>query len=266
MKKLHSAIFAILVSVAAASAQQVDYSVVYVPEETALDLVKITKESDYVCLPQVKRSRNGVAWLTNKIIDVSPDGRTLAYLSLRNNTSNIFVKDIDKQGSSSQRTNRSGVIDFSFSPDGKQICFSESKGKTNQIFVTDAKEGYVCRQVTSGASDYSPVFSPDMKTIFFARMENRGISIWGYDIAKNYLSSYTTGMNPVADSKSNIIYVARESNGKGEIWKINLKTGVEECVVSDSERSFYSPQLSPDGSTLVLVGGSRLDNGASGYW
>lgn len=266
MKKLNSAIFAILFSVAAASAQQVDYSVVYVPEETALDLVKITKESDYVCLPQVKRSRNGVAWLTNKIIDVSPDGRTLAYLSLRNNTSNIFVKDIDKQGSSSQRTNRSGVIDFSFSPDGKQICFSEAKGKTNQIFVTDAKEGYVCRQVTSGASDYSPVFSPDMKTIFFARMENRGISVWGYDIAKNYLSSYTTGMNPVADSKANVIYVARESNGKGEIWKIDLKTGVEECVVSDNERSFYSPQLSPDGRTLVLVGGSKLDNGASGYW
>ncbi len=266
MKKLHSTLLATLISFAAASAQQVDYSVVYVPEEASLDLVKITKESDYVCLPQVKRSRTGVQWLTNKIIDVSPDGQTLAYLSLRNNASNIFVKDIDKQGSSSQRTNRSSVIDFSYSPDGKQICFSEAKGKTNQVFLTDAKQGYVCRQITSGANDYSPVFSPDMKTIFFARLENRGISVWGYDTQKNYLSSYTTGMNPTADSKSNVIYVARESNGKGEIWKIDLRTGVEECVVSDSERSFYSPQLSPDGRTLVLVGGTKIDNGSTGYW
>lgn len=251
---------------ATASAQQVDYSVVYVPEETALDLVKITKESDYVCMPTVKRTRNGVNWLTNKIIDISPDGQTLAYLSLRNDASNIFVKDADKQGSSSQRTNRSAVMDFSFSPDGKNICFSETKGKSNQIFVTDAKQGYVCRQITSGAYDYSPVYSRDMKTIFFARMENRGASVWGFDTGKNYLSSYTTGMNPTADAAANILYVARESNGKGEIWKIDLNTGVEDCVVSDNEISFFSPQLSPDGRTLVLVGGSKIDNGTTGYW
>lgn len=266
MSKLNIIVFAGIISIIPVKAQQVDYSVVYVPEETALDLVKITKESDYVCMPPVKRSRNGISWLTNKIIDISPDGKTLAYLSLRNNTSNIFVKDIEKQGASSQRTNRSAVMDFSYSPDGKQICFSETKGKTNQIFVTDAKQGYVCRQITSGANDYSPVFAPDMNTIFFARMENRGISVWGYDTNKNYLSSYTSGMNPTADSNKNVIYVARESNGNGEIWRINLATGVEECVVSDNERSFFSPQLSPDGSTLVLVGSSKIDNGSTGYW
>lgn len=267
MNKLKSiaVISAILIGNAAA-AQQVDYSVVYVPEETSLDLVKITKESDYVCMPTVNRNRNGLTWLTNKIIDVSPNGQALAYLSMRNGTTNIFIKDVDRQGSSSQRTNRSAVMDFSYSPDGKSICFSETKGKTNQIFVTDANRGYVCRQITSGANDYSPVYSRDMKTIFFARLENRGVSVWGYDTAKNYLSSYTAGMNPTADTNASVLYVARSSNDRGEIWKIDLRTGVEECVVSDSERSFYSPQLSPDGTTLVLVGSSRLDNGRAGYW
>ena len=253
-------------TILSAFAQKVDYSVTSVPEEAGLDFVQITKESDYVCMPPVKRSRGGITWLTNKIIDVAPDGQTIAYLSLRNNTSNIFVKSTDKQGTSNQRTNRSGVMDFSYSPDGKQICFSESKGKTNQIFITDARQGYVCRQITSGASDYSPVYSPDMKTIFFARMENRGISIWGYDIEKNYLSSYTPGMNPTSDSNANVLYLARESNGKGEIWKVDLNTGVEECVVSDNERTFFSPQLSPDGAHLVLVGGTKIENGNTVYW
>lgn len=257
---------AIIIGAAFAGAQKVDYSVVYVPEETSLDLVKISKESDYVCLPEVRRWRKGVTWLTNKVIDVSPDGITLAYLSLRNGTSNIFTKDADRQGASSQRTNRAAVMDFAYSPDGKQICFSERKGKSNQIFVTDAKEGYVCRQITSGAYDYSPVYSPDKKTIFFVRMENQGSSVWGFDTNKNYLSSYISGMNPTVDSKANILYVARESNGKGEIWKVNLKTGVEECVVSDNERSFFCPQLSPDGTTLVLVGGSKLDSNKGPYW
>lgn len=248
------------------SAQKVDFSVVYVPEETSLDLMKITKEGDYVCMPQVRRSRTGINWLTNKIIDVSPDGQTLAYLSLRNGLSNIFVKDTERQGASSQRTNRTSVMDFSYSPDGKSICFSEVKGKTNQIFVTDAHQGYVCRQVTSGAQDYSPVYSNDMKTIYFTRLEQRGSSVWGYDIAKNYLSSYTSGMNPTSDSRKNVLYVARESNGKGEIWRINVNSGVEECVLSDNERSFYSPQLSPDGRHLVLVGSSKIDTGNGGYY
>lgn len=247
-------------------AQKVDYSVVYVTEETALDLTKITREADYVCMPQVQRSRNGVRWLTNKIIDVSPNGETLAYLSLRNGTTNIFVKDTERQGASSQRTNRTSVMDFSYSPDGKNLCFSEIKGKTNQIFVTDANLGYVCRQVTSGSQDYSPVYSNDMKTIYFTRMEQRGSSVWGYDIGKNYLSSYTFGMNPTADSKRNVLYVARESNGKGEIWRVNIGSGVEECVLSDNERSFYSPQLSPDGNHLVLVGSSKIDTGNGVYW
>lgn len=102
---------------------QVDYSVVYVNEESGIEFTRITSENDYVCMPNVTRRASSVSWLTNRIIDVSVDGTQLAYLSYRNNTSNIFIKDIGKQGSSVQRTNRQSVLDFSYSPDGKYICF-----------------------------------------------------------------------------------------------------------------------------------------------
>ena len=47
----------ILIGISATSfAQRVDYSVVSVPEESGAELMKITKESDYVCMPLVKRS------------------------------------------------------------------------------------------------------------------------------------------------------------------------------------------------------------------
>ncbi len=247
-------------------AQTVDYSVVAVPEEAGNQFVKITSDADCVCMPIVKRSARNLNWFSNRILDVSADGKSLAYLGARNNARNIFVKDLGRQGSSVQRTNRTGVIDFSYSPDGKYICFSESRGKTNQIFQTSAGEGYVCRQITNGSTDYSPVYSDDMSQIFFARQETEGVSIWSYNVENNFLSTYTTGMNPYPLKSEPAFVCARVNDfGKSEIWKVNYQTGTEECIVSDPEKSFTSPVLSPDGRWIVFVGSSKIETESFSY-
>ena len=247
---------------------QVDYSVVQVSQESGTNLTKITRDNDYVCMPQVKRNANGVKWLTNRIIGISVDGNKLAYLSYRSSTTNIFIKDINRQGASIQRTNRQTILDFSYSPDGKYICFSETNGnKTNQIFQTSATNGYVCRQITSGAQDYSPIYSNDMKNIFFARIEKNGASIWGYNIVNNYLSSFTNGINPYPANEPNSILCTRfNTDGRGEIWRVNYDTGVEECVVSDAKRSFSTPSISPDGKWILFVGSNSIKNGDTPYY
>jgi len=247
-------------------AQQVDYSIVSVPEESGIDFMKITSSGDYVCMPVVKRSSGKIDWLSNHILDISVDGNNIAYLSYRNNTTNIFIKELSKQGSSIQRTNRTGVLDFSYSPDGKYLCFSETRGNTNQIFQTNANSGYVCRQITNGNQDYSPIYSSDMKLIFFARQEMKGISIWSYNIQNNFLSNYSNGMNPCPINKESAFLCTRISGtGKSEIWKINYKTGVEECIVSDPQHSFTTPTLSPDGQWILFVGDSKIDGNNFSY-
>ncbi len=266
MKKVATSLLAISLAIGSIDAQKVDYSVVSVGEEGSLDLLRVSTDNDYVCMPLVHRSSKGINWFTNRILDISPDGRSLAYLSQRNNTTNIFIKDVERQGVSRQRTNRMSVIDFSYSPDGDKLCFAEKRGKNTQIFITNAKEGFVCRQVTSGAEDYSPVFSKDMKNIYFARQEKRGIGIWGHDVTNNYLSSYTTGMNPTPGQDDKTIFVSRNNNGRGEIWRVNYETGAEDCILSSASQSFYSPLLSPDGTTLVITGSSPIQNGNSVYW
>lgn len=246
---------------------QVDYSVVQVNEESGINLTKITSDNDYVCMPEVSRKGRKFDWLSNRILDISIDGTQLAYLSIRSNTTNIFIKEIGKQGASVQRTNRQAVLDFTYSPDGKNICFSESNGKMNQIFQTSAVSGYVCRQITSGNKDYSPVYSSDMKMIFFTRMENNGASVWGYDIESNFLSSYTKGLNPCTIKDENIILCSRiNGDGRGEIWRINYQTGIEECIASDPSRSFTTPSISPDGNWIMFVGSNMLMNGKMQYW
>ena len=249
------------------SSQNVDFSVVSVPEESGIELVKVTKESDYVCLPPVKRNSKGISWLTNRIIAVSPDGKDIAYISLRENLTNIFIKDTEKQGPSRQRTNRTSIVDVTYSPDGTQICFTEANNHSNQMFITDSHKGYVCRQITTEYQDYSPIYSPDMKNIFFTRLENNNASIWSFNIEDKFLQSYTVGMNPYPAKNENAIYIARTgANGKGEIWKVDLELGEEECILSDPDRSFYSPMLSPTGDVLLLVGSSRISNDKFTYW
>lgn len=245
---------------------QVDYSVVQVNEESGMDFTQITTDNDYVCMPEVRRSGRNINWLSNRILDISVDGNWLAFLSARNNTTNIFIKDIGKQGASVQRTNRQAVLDFSYSPDGAYICFSEANGNMSQVFQTSATNGYVCRQITSGNKDYSPVYAPDMKNIFFTRMENSGTSIWGYNIGNNFLASYTKGLNPCPIKGGNTLCTRINAEGRGEIWRVNHQTGVEECIVSDPMRSFTTPTISPDGRWILFVGSNLLMNGAQHYF
>lgn len=248
-------------------AQTVDYSVVYVQEEVGSDLIKITKDVDYVCMPKVKRTYKGIGWYSNKVLDISPDGLKMAYLSFRNNTTNIFLKNIDKLGSSTQRTNRQAVLDFSFSPDGKYILFSEMRGKQNHIFQTSSENGFVCRQITSGSLDYSPIYSHDLSKIFFARQENNGIGIWAYDLKNNYSSTYSQGYNPYPIKGENaFICVRNNSAGNSEIWKIDYETGIEECIVSHPDHNFTSPTLSPDGEWILFVGSSKIQISESKYY
>ena len=60
-----------LVSLSAKS--QVDYSVVSINDESSSDFTCITSDTDYVCMPIVKRKNTNINWLSNKIIDVSVD-------------------------------------------------------------------------------------------------------------------------------------------------------------------------------------------------
>ena len=247
--------------------QSVDYSVVSVNEESGIDFTMITSDNDYVCMPVVSRTQRGINWYSNKIIGVSNDGDRIAFLSMRGDVTNIFVKDLFKQGSSIQRTNRRAVLDFSYSPDGKYITFSEVAGGNNSIYQTDANNGFVCRQITSGNKDYSPLYSNDGSKIFFARQEAKSTSIWSYDIKDNFLSSYTAGMNPCNTHDNNTMLCIRINGyGRGEIWKVNLSTGVEECILSDANRSFSTPSISPDGQWVLFTGSTAIPVGNSVYW
>lgn len=252
---------------------KLDLSLVDVPEEGGIKFEKITDDADCVnsqwlvskgSLFGLKNSKL-MTWWVNPQIAISPDGKKIGYINWKNNTSNVMVKDAKKGGSSTQRTFRTAVTDFTWTPDGKTICFTEYRSGHYGVYLVDAEQGNVVRQISTGSdNDFAGQMTPDASFIYFHRGEGANqYSIWSYDRAKNLFSNYSRGMTPcLVPGQPDILYVSRYTDKKeSEIWRINLKTGVEEVILSQPGRSFTTPTLSPDGNWLLVTGTSMAEKG-----
>ena len=76
MKRL-TTIILLLIAICS-HAQRVDFSVVFVPEESGNNITRISNAGDYVCLPIVKRNSNSVSWSSTRILGIPPAGQELA--------------------------------------------------------------------------------------------------------------------------------------------------------------------------------------------
>lgn len=73
--------------------------------------------------------------------DVSPDGKQVAFIALKDGIPNVFVVDIDG-GNKRQVTSRKVPCGrVRWSPDGKQLSFVSFEGKYPQLFVVPATGG-----------------------------------------------------------------------------------------------------------------------------
>ncbi len=248
------------------------YTQTSVPEEGAVNFKRITDRHDQVSASTVKRNTNALkidrnnfkhdklSWWVNPRIAVSNDGARIGYITSRNGRDNIMVKSATTGGPSIQRTFRKAVQDFTWSPDGKTLCFTDYREGRTGVYLVDAEQGTVVRQISSDfLHDYSGVMTKDGNSIFFHRSDGKGNwGLWSYDMRSNLFSSYSYGMTPcLVPNQPDVIYCARRTDeGIDEIWRINIKTGVEEVILSSDVHSYSTPQLSPDGKWLLVTGTS----------
>lgn len=168
------------------------------------------------------------------------------------------MKNIEGGRATVQRTFSHDVLDMGFSPDGKRIAFTNRKQGGNNIHMMNSMEGMAVQQITtSPLNEVGPSFSPEGNEIFFTRTETSGRNfIWSFNIETSLMTQYTRGFTPriTPNGESMVITRTNKENQRGEIWMINLKSGMETLVLSDPVRGFSSPDISPDGKTIVCVG------------
>lgn len=247
-----------------------DFIQTSVPEEGGISFVKYTDEYDDVLGPQVVRNYEQIKWYAPSLIAVSPEGEKLSYLANKNNTNNIYIKNTKGGGTTVQRTFRTSVMDMSFSPTGEKIVFTDVYDGNTDIFMINAYQGAAVQQITtSSSSDLGAVFSPNGKEIFFTKAESSYQTVngyqkqimryyvWSYNLETSLLTQYSEGFTPsVSPDGKNLIVTrnSKDAEARGEIWMINIESGQTSLILSDPEKGFSSPQISPDGKRIICVG------------
>ena len=73
--------------------------------------------------------------------DVSPDGKRIAFIALKDGVPQVHVIDIDGTNKRQVTTRKSACGRVKWSPDGKQLSFVSFEGKYPQLFVVPAAGG-----------------------------------------------------------------------------------------------------------------------------
>jgi len=270
----------------------ISYAVISVPEEGGIKFERIT--SDDVISPGFKvtgkrsitsepTKGEDFTWHRWKVIDVSPDGKNIAYINYKNETANVMIKSATQGGGSTQRTFRTDVRGLTYSPDGTKICYAEYRDGGTGIYMMDSQQGTTVQRISpSGSQDIGPSMTKGGRVIFFDRWEgDYNYSLWSYDTATGLFSNYSRGfslcVNPTND---NIIYCARytfdddvkvlrtkdqifvsnKKIGRSEIWKLDIEKGLEEVLLSEKGIHFSCPQVSPDGKWILLTAANKSNN------
>ena len=171
-----------------------------------------------------------------EFVDVSPDGRTLAFSSDRAGNQDLWTLAIDTGDLTQLTTDPAPEWAPRWSPDGRELAFYASRSGDREIYVMPAGGGPARRLTTSPGLDATPDWSPDGKWIAF-RSERTGSSdIWvvsadgreerpiAPDAAPDYAPSWSRDGAWIA--------FGSHRGGQPRLWRAPFPEGAPEPVVA----------------------------------
>ena len=203
----------------------------------------------------------------------SPSGDEIAFttIGIRNpgsrgpSRSDLWIASV-RDGNSRRLETNIDAMGPAFSPSGVRIAvWSMDEKFRRDIWTVDRHTGAAVRATDDAAVDWNPVWSPDGKFLYFSSNRNGGHGVWRVPIDER--TGVASGepeaaLSPLTDSwmftlskdGQSLAYISRQriENLRSIAFDPSKSETTEEpFVVTDGSRIIRSPNVSPDGGSLV---------------
>ena len=186
----------------------------------------------------------------------SPDGKQIAFTSVRGGFRQIYTLDIDSLAVT-LLTNTTDAIESSepsWSPDGTKIVYTVKRLGTYQVWSMNSNGQEAVQLVRSGQDlwDYLPAWSPDGRTIFFSQRRLGAFRPWLMRIDYEDLSQEARRMNfitPIEDVEFSadgfwIVYEGMDGDGNRDIYFMTI-TGSGRTRLTNDPKIDFDPAWRP---------------------
>jgi Tol biopolymer transport system component len=131
---------------------------------------------------------------------VSPNGKKIAFVSLRTGTLEIYAMNVDGSGVRQLTALGGSAREPAWSPDGRQIAFAWGSAATGyDIHVMNASGSGVRRLTTDPSEDRHPSWSPDGRRIAFSSDRSGSHNVYIMNADGTGATSFTTCSANCAD-------------------------------------------------------------------
>jgi TolB protein len=220
-------------------------------------------------------ARDGTFRLTSNAADdwepaVSPDGRTVAFVSNRDGVPAIYLLALDQRDAPPARVRTRGPAGApSWSPDGARLAFVCQRNGQADICVV-GRDGSGERVVVAEPQDeVDPVWSPDGRQLAYSSIDGRTweVRVVGVDIdgapprrapSRRVGPAGWSAQMPAWSPDGRRLAVSRWRSAEDyDIWTVPLD-GSPPTPVVEGDESTFDPAWSPDGRRLAFASGHGL--------
>jgi len=201
-------------------------------------------------------------------LDVSPDGRFLAFDSNRRGNQDIYFMPIEGGGPVQLTDHPADDFGPSWSPDGTQIAFYSFRDGDRDLYIVDAKGGDPVQVTDYAGHEAFPDWSPDGSQLVFQvnptgaedhpvlTMLSRDASGRGWSKRRQLISEYSVDARWSPDGKW-VAFAGERS------LRIVPAVGGEARVLVEFQKEHTFPEWAPDGQTIYY---RRVRASDQGFW
>lgn len=188
----------------------------------------------------------------------------IAFASLQNNTSQIYMANADGTNLHPLTNELTGACQPAWSPDGKKLAYiSPCSGKNDQypqssLFVFDL-ESNESQQLLADSGSFEPAWSPDGTKIAFASLREGFLAVYTINLSDKTVTALTPPSNTLQSRQpawspdgSQIVYTVKRSS-IFRIWTMNADGSNQlQLFRAGGSNADYLPAWSPDGLSIFF--------------